>query len=159
MESNPHRHFLHVHVHECIAKKQIFTPVSLHSMHAQQKIGSIECMLCLHQIYESLNLRTANHTNDKKDDLFVHPYTHTHPPPIAQTTFDFDPTLLLERQICWSQCISPSSSPHPPPSAPTFFPDHPSSLSNCWLSPAVLQSAWENSLPVGEKFIHPTQTK
>ena len=34
-----------------------------------------------------------------------------------------------------------------------------SSLSNCWLSPAVLQSAWKNTLMVGKKFIHPVQNK
>lgn len=34
-----------------------------------------------------------------------------------------------------------------------------SSLANCWLSPAVLQSAWKNTLIVWKKCIHHVQTK
>lgn len=43
--------------------------------------------------------------------------------------------------------------------APLFLPGPLSSLSNCCLGPAALQSAWKNTLTAGKKFIHPVQTK
>lgn len=78
------------------------------------------------------------------------------PPFFFKASFDFDPTLHHERHLCQRLC--PPRSPAPP-LLPTFYPDLLSSLSNCWLSPAALQSAWKNTLTVGKKFIHPVQAK
>lgn len=95
--------------------------------------------------------------------FFIHPYAHIPLPPFfLKASFDFDPnTSPRETSLSESVPISLSCSLLPPPPLlhPLFF--YPSSppllMSNCWLSPAVLQSAWKHTH--GGEEIYPPRTK
>lgn len=74
----------------------------------------------------------------------IHPHTHTRLLLFfLKAVFEFDPTLHRERRLCQSLCLS-----HSPAlclhhyTASSFYTPLLSSMSNCLLGPAELQSAW-----------------
>lgn len=88
---------------------------------------------------------------DKGLGVFIHPGAYIPPVLILPSK----PTSILipdftTTDIFVTACAS---------AAPLFLPGPLSSLSNCCLGPAALQSAWKNTLTAGKKFIHPVQTK